>query len=212
MHLAARAISSGVRLTFDPFVLLFPAMPVSPLRCLASMKTIIDVTVNDQLWCGVNAFCERARRATARGWWSAWATVNEELVDKAQTDDVAGVPAGAGARSPRNWLSLGAGGKERDTIRRAVCVGRGRTARLPRPPATSAPVDHASRTGWGRTVRLPCDGGPAAGGGGAEPVPLAPARSPVPALPPSTTVLGRPMPFGCSDEVRRPRARVGYTC
>ena len=31
----------------------------------------------------------------------------------------------------------------------------GRTARLPRPPATSAPVDHASRTGWGRTVRLP---------------------------------------------------------
>ena len=35
----------------------------------------------------------------------------------------------------------------------------GRTARLPRPPATSAPVDHASRTGWGRTVRPPCDGG-----------------------------------------------------
>ena len=26
-------------------------------------------------------------------------------------------------------------------------------------PATSAPVDHASRTGWGRTVRPPCDGG-----------------------------------------------------
>ena len=96
------------------------------------MKTIIDVTVNDQLWCGVNAFCGRGRRATARGWWSAWATVNDELVDKAQTDDVAGVPAGAGARSPRNWLSLGAGGKERDTIRRAVCVGRGRTARKPR--------------------------------------------------------------------------------
>ena len=26
-------------------------------------------------------------------------------------------------------------------------------------PATSAPVDYASRTGWGRTVRPPCDGG-----------------------------------------------------
>ena len=42
----------------------------------------------------------------------------------------------------------------------APAGGRGRTARLPRrAPATSAPVDHASRTGWGRTVRPPCDSG-----------------------------------------------------
>ena len=42
--------------------------------------------------------------------------------------------------------------------RRGDLQGGGRRG-LPRPPATSAPVDHASRTGWGRTVRLLWHGG-----------------------------------------------------
>ena len=50
------------------------------------------------------------------------------------------VPAVGGVVRPDRW---------------AVAAMGGRTARLPRPPATSAPVDHASRTGGGRTVRRP---------------------------------------------------------
>ena len=40
-------------------------------------------------------------------------------------------------------------------LTRDAALRRGRTSRLPRRSSTSAPVDHASRTGWGRTARQP---------------------------------------------------------
>ena len=50
-----------------------------------------------------------------------------------------------------NRRTLEAGGSSAGGGGRRVCHGA---------PATSAPVDHASRASWGRTVRLPWHGGP----------------------------------------------------
>ena len=98
---------------------------------------------------------------------AAWSRRNGDLAGRDEP------PLRRAGRPPRpRATEFGARGGRR------VCHGA---------PATSAPVDHACRTGW--TVRPPCDGGHGAGGGGAEPVPLEGGLGERPGL--AAAVLGR---------------------